>query len=215
MSILHVWSCIKTPVCYNSSYMCDKLIYHIIFENLHPHPQNAYTTCKFISLHLQSWYCKSGNFCVTLIFARFAHFWASAKLKTRESVYFVCRSEGWLKNTNLKTSDNVKNRWSAKNYTRENNHFYSCQKLLFMSALFNSLHQNPVKCVFSGYIHYENFTFSKNGLLRKTVNAPTNPLQKKNSQNLYLYSIHLTTMVAYIVHKALNFLLSIHTNTHD
>ena len=33
--------------------------------------------------------CKSGNFHVTLIFA---HFWASAKLKTRESVYFVCRS---------------------------------------------------------------------------------------------------------------------------
>ena len=37
-------------------------------------------------------YCKSGNFHVTLIFALFVHFWASAKLKTRESVYFVCRS---------------------------------------------------------------------------------------------------------------------------
>ena len=37
-------------------------------------------------------YCKSGNFRITLIFALFTHFWASAKLKTRESVYFVCRS---------------------------------------------------------------------------------------------------------------------------
>ena len=37
-------------------------------------------------------YCKSGNFRVTLIFALLAHFWASAKLKARERVYFVCRS---------------------------------------------------------------------------------------------------------------------------
>ena len=43
--------------------------------------------------HLElEWYCKSGNFCVTLIFALFTHFWASAKLKAHESVYFVCRS---------------------------------------------------------------------------------------------------------------------------
>ena len=34
----------------------------------------------------------SGNFRTTLIFALFAHFWASAKLKTRESFHFVCRS---------------------------------------------------------------------------------------------------------------------------
>ena len=37
-------------------------------------------------------YCESGNFCGTLIFALFAHLWASAKLKMRKSVYFVCRS---------------------------------------------------------------------------------------------------------------------------
>ena len=35
---------------------------------------------------------------------------------------------GWLKNANLKTSENVKSRWSAKSYTRENNHFYSSCK---------------------------------------------------------------------------------------
>ena len=42
----------------------------------------------------QRWvnYCKSGNFHTTLIFVLFAHFWSSAKLKTRESVYFVCWS---------------------------------------------------------------------------------------------------------------------------
>ena len=37
-------------------------------------------------------YCKSGNFRATLFFALFAHSWASAKLKMRESVYFECRS---------------------------------------------------------------------------------------------------------------------------
>ena len=37
-------------------------------------------------------YCKSGNLRPTLIFALSAHFWASAKLKSHESVYFVCRS---------------------------------------------------------------------------------------------------------------------------
>ena len=39
-----------------------------------------------------STYCKIGNFRATLIFVLFAHFWASAKLKTCESVYFVYRS---------------------------------------------------------------------------------------------------------------------------
>ena len=37
-------------------------------------------------------YCKSGHFRATLIFPLFALFWASAKLKTHESVYFACRS---------------------------------------------------------------------------------------------------------------------------
>ena len=41
-------------------------------------------------------------------------------------VYFVCRSvlDGWKK-ANLKTSKNVQNRWSMKNYMRENYHFKS------------------------------------------------------------------------------------------
>ena len=47
---------------------------------------------NFDFLHNIFGYCKSGNFGVTLIFALFAHFRASAKLKMRESVYFVCRS---------------------------------------------------------------------------------------------------------------------------
>ena len=56
--------------------------------------------------HWECDYCKSGNFCVTLIFTLFVHFWASAKLKTH-SVYFMCRSmeDGWKEN--LKTSKKV------------------------------------------------------------------------------------------------------------
>ena len=47
---------------------------------------------KMLRFILLLTYCKSGNFHATLIFALFAHFWARAKLKTRESVYFVCVS---------------------------------------------------------------------------------------------------------------------------
>ena len=66
----------------------------------------VYPTLNKLSHSRWKTYCKSGNFRATLIFALFAHFWASAKLKTRASVYFVCRSmtDDWKKNANLKTS---------------------------------------------------------------------------------------------------------------
>ena len=76
-------------------------------------------------------YCKNGNFCVTLIFT---HFWASAKLKTRKCLFCVYVYVGWLKNANLKTSKNVTNRWSVKNYMHENNHFYSTPNIQWHNA---------------------------------------------------------------------------------
>ena len=44
-------------------------------------------------------YCKSENFHATLIFTLLAHFWASVKLKTWETVYFVYgyMQDGWKK----------------------------------------------------------------------------------------------------------------------
>ena len=75
----HLWSTLNAPPPFTAKpkYPPDNL-------------QGKLYTCMYNWVHWD--YCKSGNFRATLIFALFVHFWASAKLKTRESIYFVCRS---------------------------------------------------------------------------------------------------------------------------